>query len=57
MTSADSRVDRIVAELLDPSLPKERRIELLRELVARGEELPDQMLDAALRKLMQRLTD
>ena len=34
-----------------------QRIELLRELVRRGEELPDEMLESALRRLMDRLTE
>jgi hypothetical protein len=57
MTAAESRVDSIVNELMGKALAKERRIELLRELVERGEELPDDLLAAALRRLMERLTE
>ncbi len=57
MTAETSGVDRIVDELLDSSLAKGERIELLRELVRRGEDLPDEVLENALRRLMERLTD
>lgn len=57
MTASESRVDRIVDELMEKPLRKEERIELLRELVARGEDLPDEVLEVALHKLMQRLMD
>ena len=57
MTAAESRVDRIVNELMEKPLPKGERIKLLRELVERGEQLPDEMLDVALRRLMERLTE
>ena len=57
MPGEDSRVDDIVGELLERRLPKEQRIELLRELVARGADLPDEMLAEALQRLMQDLTE
>ena len=57
MTAEDPRVDRIVDELLGKPLTKGERVELLRELVKRGEELPDEMLTVALRRLMERLTE
>ena len=57
MTSETPGVDQIVNELLESSLGKGERIELLRELVRRGEELPDEVLENALQKLMERLTD
>ncbi len=57
MTAEDDRVDRIVNELLEKSLTKGERMDLLRELVERGEDLPDEMLTAALQKLMERLTE
>ena len=57
MTAETPGVDRIVDELLESSLAKGERIELLRELVRRGEDLPDEMLENALRRLMERLTD
>ena len=57
MAGEDSKVDRIVQELIDGDLTKEQRLALLRELVRRGEELPDDMLDSALQKLVERLTE
>ena len=57
MTVEDSRVDRIVDELLQKPLEKSERIELLRELVQRGEEVPEELLAAALQRLIERLTD
>ncbi len=56
MAGEDARVDQIVQGLMDGDLTKEQRVELLREVVRRGEELPDDMLDSALQKLMDRLT-
>jgi len=38
-------------------LSKAERIERLRELVKSGEDVPDDLLDAALRKLMERITE
>jgi hypothetical protein len=57
MTSNDARVDRIVQDLLDRQLTREERIKLLRELVRRGGEMPEEVLDVALRRLMERLTE
>ena len=57
MAGEDSKVDQIVQELIDGDLTKEQRVTLLRELVRRGEELPDDMLDSALQELMDRLTE
>ncbi|MCC6673084.1 MAG: hypothetical protein IT458_18610 [Planctomycetes bacterium] len=48
-------VDQIVEELLRNDLSKDERMTLLRELVRRGEELPDDLLNVALRRLMERL--
>ena len=57
MNANQARVDKIVRELLERPLAREERIKLLRELVRRGEDLPEQLLDHALRRLMERLTD
>ena len=57
MSAVDPRVDLIVTELLEKPLPKQERMKLLRELVERGEDLPDEMLAQALRRLMERLTE
>ncbi len=57
MAGEDPKVEQIVRELLEGDLTKEQRLKLLRDLVRRGEELPDDMLDSALQKLMDRLTE
>ena len=57
MAGEDSKVDQIVQELMEGDLTKEQRVRLLRELVRHGEDLPDDMLDSALQKLMDRLTE
>ncbi len=57
MAGEDSKVDQIVQELMEGDLTKEQRVRLLRELVRRGEDLPDDMLDSARQKLMDRLTE
>jgi uncharacterized protein Yka (UPF0111/DUF47 family) len=50
-------IERIVEELLDSSLTKAQRIQRLRELAKSGEDVPDELMDQALRKLMERLTE
>ncbi len=57
MAGEDSKVDQVVQDLMEGDLTKEQRVRLLRELVRRGEDLPDDMLDSALQKLMDRLTE
>jgi hypothetical protein len=57
MATEKPQVDRIVQDLLARPLSRKERIELLRELVRRGDEVPDALLEAALRKLMERLTE
>ncbi|GAB4144314.1 MAG: hypothetical protein Fur0037_12060 [Planctomycetota bacterium] len=52
-----STVERIVEELMDRKLTKAERMQRLRELVRSGEKVPDDLLDAALRRLMERLAD
>jgi hypothetical protein len=47
----------IIEDLMDLTLPKSERILLLKELVARGEELPDEVLEDALKRLMERLLE
>ncbi|MEZ5966113.1 MAG: hypothetical protein R3F56_19915 [Planctomycetota bacterium] len=46
----------MIAELVRRPESRARRVEILRELVRRGEELPDAMLDEAMRRLMDLLT-
>lgn len=50
-------VDRIVEELLDGDLSKAERMQRLRELAKSGEDVPDELMDQALRKLMERITE
>ncbi len=57
MAGEDPKVDQIVQDLMEGDLSKEQRVVLLRELVRRGEDLPGDMLDSALQKLMDRLTE
>jgi len=42
---------------MNRNVPKPERMRLLRELVRSGEEVPDVLLEKALRRLMERLTD
>lgn len=48
-------VDRIVQELLRRGGTKAERMQLFRELVRSGDQLPEELLNAALQKLMDRL--
>lgn len=42
---------------MDGSLTKAERIQRLRELARSGEDVPDELMDQALRKLMERITE
>ena len=57
MASQPPTVDQIVQELLDRGGTKVERMKLFRELVRRGEDLPDELLNSALQKLMERLAE
>ena len=50
-------VERIVAELMESDLSKTERIKRLRDLARSGEDVPDELMDQALRKLMERITE
>ncbi len=50
-------IERIVEELMERDLSKVQRIKLLRELAKSGDDVPDALMDQALRKLMERLTE
>jgi len=50
-------VARIVAELMEHRSTKAERMQLLRELAKSGEDVPDELMDQALRKLMERITE
>ena len=57
MADEDSRVDQIVKALLERPLTRGERIELLRELVREEKSAPDELLEAALNRLMERLAE
>lgn len=57
MKGDDDRVEQIVRELLEKPLSKSERMALLRELVREEKTAPDQLLEAALSKLMDRLAE
>jgi hypothetical protein len=50
-------IERIVEELMDRRLSKAERMQRLRELAKSGDDVPDELMDQALRKLMERLTE
>lgn len=54
---SNPEIDAIVDELLLRRLSKPERIKLIKELIRRGEELPDEVLDFALKRMMERLLD
>jgi hypothetical protein len=51
------KVERIVQELMDRNLSKQERIQRLRELAKSGDDVPDELMDQALKKLMERITE
>jgi hypothetical protein len=57
MASQQPTVDQIVQELLDRGGTKAERMKLFRELIQRGEDVPDELLNSALQKLMERLAE
>lgn len=57
LTTSKPDIDRIVQELMDGELSKAQRIKRLRELAASGDDVPDELMDQALRKLMERITE
>jgi uncharacterized protein Yka (UPF0111/DUF47 family) len=50
-------VERIVEELMERGLSKAQRMQRLRELVQSEEDVPDDLMDQAVRRLMERLTE
>lgn len=50
-------IEQIVQELLQRRHDKHERMRLLRELARSSEEIPDALMDAALRRLMERLPE
>ena len=57
MASQQPTVDQIVQKLLERGGTKAERMKLFRELIRRGEDLPDELLNSALQKLMERLAE
>jgi hypothetical protein len=56
MRSQEPSTEELIAELMGRPASRARRIELLRQLVRRGDDLPDAMLDESMRRLMELLT-
>lgn len=50
-------IERIVEELMGSDLTKAERIQRLRALAQSGEDVPDELMDQALRRLMERITE
>ena len=57
MSKSNTDVEEIVEQLLQRDLTKAQRLVYLRELVRSGDDLPDELMDEALRKLMERITE
>lgn len=57
MAAEEPTVDHIVKELMELPLTKAERMQRFRDLVNRGGDVPDELLDAALKKLMERLAE
>ena len=55
--SAAEMVERIVEELMSRELTKAQRMRLLQRLVRTGEQVPEELMDLVLRRLMERQTD
>lgn len=53
----NEEVERLVEQLMAPDLPRQERIERLRELVRSEADIPDELMDKALRRLMERITE
>ena len=50
-------VERIVEELMQSNLTRAERLERLRDLARSEEDVPDELMDQALRRLMERITE
>ena len=57
LTTSHTDIERIVQELMDGELSKAQRIQRLRDLAASGDDVPQDLMDPALRKLMERITE
>ena len=56
MTTSKADIDRIVQDLMGGDLTKEQRIMRLRDLAKSVDDVPEELMDEALRKLMKRIT-
>lgn len=56
MTTSKADIDRIVQDLMGGDLTKEQRIMRLRDLAKSVDDVPEKLMDEALRKLMERIT-
>ncbi|MFT7535375.1 MAG: hypothetical protein ACI8UD_003018 [Planctomycetota bacterium] len=57
MTTSKTDIDRIVQELMAGDLTKAQRIKRLRDLAKSGDDVPEDLMNEALRKLMERITE
>lgn len=57
LTTSKPDIDRIVQELMDGDLSKAQRLKRLRALAESGDDVPEELMDQALRKLMERITE
>ena len=57
MTRTHADIDHIVDRLVQRDLSKAERLAFLKKLVQSGDDLPDEWMEEALRKLMDRLSD
>lgn len=55
MGSKEPSAEELIAELMERPTDRSRRVDILRELVRRGDRLPEAMLDEAMRRLMDLL--
>jgi hypothetical protein len=53
----EERLDEIVEQLLQRNRPKKERIRLMKRLVALGEKLPEELVEDALARIMERMLD
>ncbi|PIE24820.1 MAG: hypothetical protein CSA62_03035 [Planctomycetota bacterium] len=53
----EERLDELVEKLLVMGRPKWERIRLMQSLVSLGEKLPDEVVEAALARIMERMLD
>ncbi|MFT4514273.1 MAG: hypothetical protein ACI89X_005157 [Planctomycetota bacterium] len=57
MTTSKADIDRIVHELMAGDLTKAQRMKRLRDLAKSGDDVPEELMNEALRKLMERITE